>query len=106
MKNYYVYMLASGKNGTLYIGVTNNLIRRVVEHKRKIMRGFTKRYYIDKLVWYEQTNDIRFAIQKENQLKNWPRKWKVREIEKENSEWKDLFFEIGGSEELLKENMF
>jgi len=104
MNNYYVYILASGKNGTLYNGVTNNLIKRVVQHKRKEVEGFSEKYGINKLVWYEQTNDIRIAIKREKQIKKWNRKWKIRLIEKENPEWKDLFFDIGGMEEMLDQD--
>ena len=89
-KTYYVYILASKRNGTLYIGVTNNLYRRMYEHKNKIIGGFTKKYSIDKLVHFETTNDIRIAIQREKRLKKWYRKWKITLIEKENPEWKDL----------------
>ena len=101
MKNYYVYLMASGKNGTLYVGFTNNLVRRVAEHKRKKTHGFTSTYSVDKLVWYLQCNDPRLGIQKEKSLKKWNRNWKVREIKKMNPEWKDLFYEIGGTEEML-----
>ena len=101
MKTYYDYILASDKNGTLYNEITNNLIRRVAEHKRKEVKGFTEKYNVNKLVWYEQTNDLRIAIQKEKQIKKWYRKWKTRLIEKTNPEWKDLFFEIGGTDEML-----
>jgi len=85
-----VYILASKRNGTLYIGVTNNLERRMYEHKNKLIGGFTKKYSVDKLVHYEMTNDVRSAIQREKQLKKWNRKWKLELIEKENPEWKDL----------------
>ncbi len=101
MKTYYDYILASDKNWTLYNGITNNLIRRVAEHKRKEVRRFTEKYSVNKLVWYEQTNDIRIAIEREKQIKKWNRKWKIRLIEKTNPEWKDLFFEIGSTEEIL-----
>ena len=76
-------------------------MRRVAEHKRKEVKGFTEKYNINQLVWYEQTNDIRIAIEREKQIKKWNRKWKIRLIEKTNPEWKDLFFEIGGTEEML-----
>jgi len=89
-KNYFVYILASKRNGTLYIGVTNNLERRMYEHKNKLIGGFTKKYSVDKLVHYEMINDVRSAIQREKQLKKWNRKWKLELIEKENPEWKDL----------------
>ena len=101
MKTYFDYILASDMNGTLYNGITNNLIRRVAEHKRKEVKGFTEKYNVNKLVWYEQTNDIRIAIEREKQIKKWNRKWKIRLIEKTNPEWKDLFFEIGGTDEML-----
>jgi len=104
MNKYYDYILASGKNGTLYNGVTNNLIKRVALHKRKEVKRFTEKYKVMKLVWHEQTNDIRIAIEKEKQIKKWDRKWKIRLIEKENPEWNDLFFEIGGMDEMLNPN--
>ena len=104
MYTYYDYILASGKNGNLYNGVTNNLIKRVAQHKRKEVKGFAEKYKVNKLVWYEQTNDIRIAIKREKQIKKWNRKWKIRLIEQENPEWNDLFFEIGGTEDLLDPN--
>ena len=104
MNNYYVYIVASEKNGTTYIGVTNNLLRRVAEHKRKEFKGFTEKYGVDKLVWFLQSHDIKSTIVKEKQVKKWNRKWKIREIEKMNPEWKDLFYEIGGSDDMLKHN--
>jgi len=91
---YYVYILASKRNGVLYIGVTSNLLKRVYEHKNNIIEGFTKKYHIHKLVYYEMTNDIESAIRREKQLKKWNRKWKLELIEKNNSEWKDLYFEL------------
>ena len=94
MNYYYVYILASQKNGTLYIGVTNNLLRRVWEHKNKITGGFTKKYSVDKLVYFETTNDINEAITREKVLKHWTRAWKVDLIERENPEWKDLYEEM------------
>ena len=92
--NYYVYILASKRNGTLYIGVTNNLVKRVWEHKNKFVEGFTKDYQVDKLVYYEFTNDIKSAIAREKLLKSWNRKWKLDLIEKENPDWHDLYDEI------------
>ena len=89
-KTYYAYILASKRNGTLYIGVTNNLERRMYEHKNKLIDGFTKKYNVDKLIHYEVTNVIRVAIQREKRLKKWYRKWKNELIEKENPEWKGL----------------
>ena len=89
--NYCVYILASKRNGTLYIGVTSNLPKRVHEHKIGMFEGFTKRYAISTLVYYECTNDVRSALVREKQLKKWRRKWKIELIEKENPEWKDLY---------------
>ena len=93
-KNYYVYMLASKKNGTLYIGVTSNLSKRVYEHKRKLIDGFTKKYNVDKLVYYEITEDVESAILREKRLKKWKRQWKVELIEQKNPEWNDLYYDI------------
>ena len=94
MKSYYVYILTSKRNGTLYIGVTSNLIKRTQEHKGKIADGFTKKYNIHKLVYYEQTGDANSAISREKQLKKWNRSWKIKLIEKENPNWNDLYFNI------------
>ena len=91
---YYVYILASKKNGTLYIGVTNNLKRRVYEHRENLIEGFTKKYGVHKLVHFESTEDVRVAIQREKRLKKWKRKWKIVLIEKENPEWRDLFDDL------------
>jgi putative endonuclease len=91
---YYVYLLASKKNGTLYIGVTSNLVKRVHEHKYNLVEGFTKKYNVHKLVYYEATEDINSAITREKQLKKWKRAWKIELIEKNNPEWKDLYFEL------------
>ncbi len=88
--SYFVYMLASKRNGTLYVGVTNDLSRRSWEHKEKQVRGFTKRHGIDILVWYEIHSDINQAITREKQIKGWNRAWKLRLIEKNNSGWNDL----------------
>jgi putative endonuclease len=90
MKTYYVYILASKKNGTLYIGMTNNLQKRLSEHKNKIVPGFSQKYNIDKLVYFEITSDVKSAIAREKQLKKWNRKWKLELIEKSNPQWKDL----------------
>ena len=91
MKTYYVYILASRKDGTLYIGFTNDLKRRVYEHKNNLVEGFTNKYNVNMLVYYEQTNDVNSAIQREKRLKKWERKWKIRLIEKMNPDWLDLF---------------
>ena len=90
MKQYYVYIMASKKNGTLYIGVTNNIIRRVYEHKNNEVEGFTKKYEVHLLVYYEQTENIESALNREKQLKKWNRVWKINLIQKENPDWKDL----------------
>ena len=95
--SYYVYILASKIGGTLYIGVTNDLIRRVFEHKSKFVRGFTKKYDVVKLVYYEQYDDIENAIQREKRLKKWNRQWKIRLIEEKNPNWDDLYPSIAGA---------
>ena len=89
-KQYYVYILASRRNGTLYVGVTNDLLRRSFEHKDKLVPGFTKRHGVNILVWYEIHGDINTAIEREKQIKGWNRAWKIRLIEKDNSGWNDL----------------
>ncbi len=95
MYNYYVYILANKRNGTIYIGVTNNLIKRILEHKNKLYdNSFTKKYNIDKLVYYEVYDSIEEAIQREKQLKIWNRKWKIDLIENINKEWRDLYFDL------------
>lgn len=88
---YYIYILASKRNGTLYIGVTNNLEKRIWEHKNNfVSKDFTSRYYVHILVCYEETSDISEALLREKQLKKWNRQWKLNLIEKFNPEWKDL----------------
>ncbi len=91
MRQYYVYILASSKNGTLYIGVTSNLVKRVYEHKKGFISSFTKKYKVHKLVYFETTPDINAAITREKQLKKWKRQWKIDLIEKHNPNWKDLY---------------
>ena len=91
MNSYYVYILASKYNGTLYVGVTNELIRRVYEHKNKLIEGFAKKYDVDRLVHYEETGDVSAAIKREKQLKEWQRAWKIQLIEKDNPLWRDLY---------------
>ena len=85
-------MLASKKNGTLYIGVTNNLLKRVHEHKNNTIGGFTKKYDVHNLVYYEEHNDIGKAITREKQMKKWKRQWKIELIERSNPQWRDLFY--------------
>ncbi len=94
MQNYYVYILASRRNGTLYIGVTNDLVKRVYEHKNGLMGGFTKKYGVHRLVYYEQSDDIYSAIQRERRMKKWKRQWKIELIQKLNPEWKDLYDDL------------
>ena len=93
-KRFYVYILASRKHGTIYIGVTNDLIRRVYEHKQKLVPGFTKDYGVDKLVYYEIFDDPENAIAREKRLKRWKRDWKISLIETSNPNWQDLYLEL------------
>jgi putative endonuclease len=90
-KEYYIYILASRIGGTLYIGVTNDLIRRVWEHKNKLVPGFTKKYDVTRLVHFETFHDVRNAIAREKQLKKWRRAWKIQLIEESNPNWADLY---------------
>jgi putative endonuclease len=91
MKNFYVYILCSKRNGTLYIGATSNIVKRIYEHKQGVMKGFTKRYNVHRLVWYEKHETVESAITREKQLKKWNRSWKIRLIEEQNSQWNDLY---------------
>ena len=91
MKQPCVYLLASQRNGTLYIGVTSDLVRRVWEHKQDFVEGFTRQYGVHDLVWYEQHEEMLAAISREKMLKVWTRAWKLELIEKMNPEWKDLY---------------
>lgn len=93
-KQYYVYILTNKSNNVLYIGVTNNLVRRAFEHKNKLVEGFTKKYNLTKLVYYEVTEYMESAMNREKQLKNWHRAWKINLITQFNPEWKDLSEEI------------
>ena len=86
MKQYYVYIMASKRNGTLYVGVTSNLVKRIYEHREGIIEGFTKLYGIKTLVYYEVHSEINEAILREKRIKTWKRQWKINLIEKENSE--------------------
>jgi len=90
MNQYFVYILTNKSNKVLYIGVTSNLDRRMFEHKNKMMNGFSKKYNLTKLVYFEETSDVRSAIEREKQLKNWHRDWKIKLITGFNPEWKDL----------------
>ena len=94
MYTYYVYIMASKRNGTLYIGITNDLIRRAYEYRNDLVEGFTKKYGVHKLVYYEQTNDIYSAIQREKRFRKWNRRWKIDLIGKVNLDWKDLYDDL------------
>jgi putative endonuclease len=91
---HYVYILASKRNGTLYIGITNDLVRRVWEHKQNVVEGFTKQYKVHTLVYYEAVENSISAIEREKHLKGWKRYWKIKLIEERNREWRDLYDEI------------
>jgi putative endonuclease len=91
---YYVHLTASKKHGTLYLGVTNNLVRRIHEHKTKIVPGFTAQYNVVRLVWFESYDDPTNAIAREKDIKKWRRDWKIRLIEEDNPEWSDLYASI------------
>lgn len=94
MKQPAVYILASQCNGTLYIGVTSDLIKRVWEHKNQIIEGFTKKYHVHQLVYFERHQDMHSAITREKQMKKWNRAWKIALVEKENPGWRDLWEDI------------
>lgn len=93
-KSFFVYILTNKKNGVLYIGMTNSLLRRIQQHKSKEIEGFSKRYNLTKLVYYEIIDDVRSAIVREKQMQAWKRQWKIELIEKENPEWRDLYDDI------------
>jgi putative endonuclease len=93
-KQYYVYIMASKKHGTLYIGATDDLVKRVYQHKNNLVEGFTKKYNIHMLVYHESTSNANSMVTRERQLKKWNRQWKIELIEKFNPEWKDLYEEI------------
>ena len=93
-KTYYVYILASKRNGTIYVGVTVNLAKRMAQHKQGAADGFTKKHGVKTLVHFEGTNDVKEALRREKQLKNWKRDWKINLIEKTNPDWRDLSFTI------------
>jgi putative endonuclease len=94
---HFVYILASARNGTLYVGVTNDLARRVYEHRNDLVGGFTKRYGVHRLVYYETHEEIYEAITREKRLKRWLRAWKIELIEKQNEHWQDLWPMLAGS---------
>ena len=90
MKNYYTYILTNWNNTVMYIGITNNLERRILEHKHGLIKGYTKKYNVHKLVYYEYTTDVRVAIEREKQLKGWKRSKKNELVEKSNPYWEDI----------------
>ena len=96
MKQPAVYLLATGKRGTLYIGVTSNLVARTWQHREHVVEGFTKRYNVSMLVWYELHGTMESAILREKQLKKWNREWKLRLVQESNPEWRDLWEDIVG----------
>lgn len=92
--DYYVYILASERNGTIYVGVTSDLVKRIHEHKQDLVEGFTKKYNVKMLVYFEQTTSVEEALKREKNIKAWKRSWKLELIEKSNPAWKDLYDEI------------
>ena len=94
MRDFFVYILASKRNGTLYIGITNNLARRIYEHKSGTVDGFTRKYNVHNLVYFEKTSDINAALEREKTMKRWKRQWKIELIEQNNPDWRDLYEEI------------
>lgn len=94
MKQYCIYILTNQSHKSLYIGVTNDLPRRIYEHKNKLVKGYTEKYNLNKLVYYEQTENVMSALNREKQLKNWHREWKIDLITEFNSIWKDLSDEV------------
>lgn len=94
MKTYYIYFITNKRNGTLYIGVSSDIKRRIYQHKNKLIDGFSKEHNLNKLVYYENINDINSAISREKQLKKWKRQWKINAIDKFNPEWRDLYDEL------------
>ena len=94
MKQPCVYLLASRRNGTLYVGVTSDLVKRVWQHKENLIEGLTRRYAVHTLVWYEPHGSMESAIRREKAIKNWRRRWKLELIEKQNPDWRDLYEEL------------
>ena len=94
MKSYYVYILTNKGNKVLYIGITSNLKQRILQHKEKMIEGFTEKYNVKKLVYYEETNSIEAAICREKQMKKWNREWKINLINKFNPKWEDLYDKV------------
>ena len=94
MKGGWVYLMTNKRDGTLYLGVTSNLARRIWEHREGVIDGFTKTYDLKRLVWYERYDDIRLAIQRERTMKHWPRNWKLALITEMNPDWVDLYEQL------------
>ncbi len=94
MKNPAVYIITNKRNGTLYIGATNDLVRRIFEHKNELIEGFSKQYHLHQLVYYEQHSTMESAFSREKQMKEWKRAWKIRMIEEKNPYWNDLYGSI------------
>ena len=92
--NYWVYILASGPGGTLYVGVTNDLVRRIHEHREGLAAGFTRKYNVKRLVFFEPHESVLVAIQREKNIKHWPREWKIDLIVRDNPDWHDLYDDI------------
>jgi putative endonuclease len=101
-KTYFVYILASNKYGTLYVGVTSDLLSRIYQHKDEWFEGFTKKYGVKKLVYYEQHLDVSQAILREKQIKKWRRDWKINLIERDNPHWVDIYLELTKSNFIIK----
>ncbi len=101
MKQYYTYIMTNKRNGTLYTGVTSHLIKRVWQHKSKIVKGFTAKYELNKLVYYEVHLDVYEAIKREKNIQAWKRAWKLRLIEEMNPNWDDLYNQITGCQPML-----
>ena len=99
-----IYILANRKNGTLYIGVTSNLIQRIWQHKNKLVKGFTEKYNVTRLVYFEQHQDVLEAIKREKQLKKWSRQWKIDLIEEQNPEWEDFWDSLFRGNDTTKAN--
>ena len=97
MSNYWVYIMASKRNGTLYVGVTSDLEKRVYQHKHDEVEGFTSKYKVHDLVWSESCEEMREAIYREKQLKKWNRRWKLNLIEETNPDWRDLYYDMTDS---------
>ncbi|WP_420717579.1 GIY-YIG nuclease family protein [Emcibacter sp.] len=95
-KGGFVYILANKKHGTLYVGVTSDLVRRIYEHRNDLVEGFTRKYSIHRLVWFETHEGIEAALVREKQIKNWKRAWKIEAIEEKNPDWRDLYEDISG----------